>query len=481
MTGAERLRRALRALTHSPEPGEVTEEPALPEVPRDLPPLMRELGAALLSSGQSVVDIEAQLAAVASAYGAHQVRVFVLPTGVFLQVDSTEGTVTDVTGPRSSTDLPMHQVGAVESLVRRLSSGTADLAQARVELRRVLASPPRFGPIFVVLGHALLTLGFGLILYPTVDAFPVYIGLGALVGFLRLLATRWPTLETVLPVFAAFLVSILTIEFIAPHVGGNALRLLTPALIAFLPGLMLAVAAIELTSNQVVAGASRMVYGIAQLLLLAFGVVVAISITGAFETSEKTTLAPWWAGLAGVVLAAIGYRYFASTPPGAFWWVLGAMVIAYCAQAAGSALLTTELGGFVGALFVAPVAQAISRTRNGPPAVVVTQPAFWMLVPGALGFRSVSELATGQSLGVTDMISTGIALFSIALGVLVGSALTGDARRMRARMVRASTRRGVVGDMVGSTVDDVVDGVDGPGNDAVDGSLDGHRDAEAQS
>ena len=87
-----------------------------------------------------------------------------------------------------------------------------------------------------------------------------------------------------------------------------------------------------------------------------------------------------------------------------------------------------------------------------------------MLVPGALGFRSVSELATGQSLGVTDMISTGIALFSIALGVLVGSALTGDARRMRQRMVRGSVRRGVSGSAGGV----MADGVDGTADDAAD-------------
>lgn len=437
MTLAARLRSAARALTSPPSMPAVEEPPAPPDVPADLTPLLRELGAALLSSGQSVVDTENQLAAVALAHGADQVRVLVLPTGVFLQVETAHGPQSDVTGPGTAGTLPLHQIGRIDSLVRRLTSGDVELAAARLELREILASPRRFGPLLVVLGHALLTLGFGLILYPTVDALPIYLGMGAAVGILRLLATRWPTLEQVLPVFAAFAVSLVTIEWIAPWVGADPLRLLTPALVSFLPGAVLTVAAIELTSNQVVAGASRMVYGVALLLLLAFGVVAAVTLTGPWDTSGQPEVLSRWIGLVGVLAVAVGYRFFSSTPRGSFWWLLLALYSAYLAQRVGTELLTPELGGFIGGLVVAPVAQAVARVRQGPPAVVLTLPAFWLLVPGALGFRSISELATGQSLGIADLVDTVLALFSIALGVLVGSALTRDARRV-SHVVRAA-------------------------------------------
>ena len=86
-----------------------------------------------------------------------------------------------------------------------------------------------------------------------------------------------------------------------------------------------------------------------------------------------------------------------------------------------------------------PVSQTIARARTGPPAIVTMLPAFWLLLPGALGFRGVSELATGVPAGVTDVIDTVLALFSIALGVIVGTALTGDARRVTRAVVRAVT------------------------------------------
>ncbi len=430
----------MRALTDPPAPGVIEEPGELPTVPADLVPLLRELGGALLSSGQSVMDTEEQIGDVAQAYGAEQVRTLVLPTGVFIHVETAGGPQSDFTGPDTQTSLPLHQVGAVDRLVQDLSTGTADLAASRIRLREILVSPPQFGPLAAVLGHALLTLGFGLILYPAVNALPAYLVMGALVGLLRLLADRWPTLSTALPVVAAFLVSLATITVVAPALDTDPMRLLAPPLVSFLPGAVLTVAAMELTSNQVIAGASRLVYGIAQLLLLAFGVVAAVTVTGPIaQSSGSATLLGWWAAWIGVLCVAVGHRYFSSPPRGSFWWLLLALYAAFAAQAVGLFLLSPQLSGFVGGLVLVPVSQAIARARTGPPAIVTMLPAFWLLVPGALGFRGLSELATGGYSGVTDVIDTILALFSIALGVIVGTALTRDARRVGRAVARAVT------------------------------------------
>lgn len=432
-----RLRRAAHALTEPTAPAVPPEPEAPPEVPSDLVPLLRELGAALLSSGQSVVETEHQIGAVAAAYGADHVRTIVLPTGVFVQVETAHGTLSDFTGPRAEGTLPLHQIGEVDRLVRDLLSGDVDLAEARVRLREVLATPARFGPLLVVLGHALLTVGFGLILYPSAATLLVFFGLGAGVGVLRLLGGRWPTLGAALPVAASFLVTVVTITLVSPALGGDPVRILAPPLVSFLPGAVLTVAAIELTSNQVVAGASRFVFGAAQLLLLAFGVVAAVSVAGPFATTSTLDPLGAWTPWLGVLCVAVGHRFFSSPPRGTFWWLLLALYAAYTAQAVGGLILDPQLSGFVGGLVIVPVSAAIQRARTGPPAVVTMLPAFWLLVPGALGFRGVSEIATGYSFGISDLVDTVLALFSIALGVLVGTAATRDARRVTRTVVEA--------------------------------------------
>src|SRR5690606_22401102 len=117
---------------------------------------------------------------------------------------------------------------------------------------RIRRTPPRFGPVLTVVGHTLLTDGFGLVLNPALSALPVYLVLGALVGVIVLIANRIATLSLILPVLTAFTVTLLIALFVRPLIDDDTLRLVAPALVSFLPGLTLTVAAVELTSGQVI-------------------------------------------------------------------------------------------------------------------------------------------------------------------------------------------------------------------------------------
>ena len=231
-----------------------------------------------------------------------------------------------------------------------------------------------------------------------------------------------------LPVIAAFLVTVLSVQFVAPFVHDDPIRLVAPALVTFLPGATLTIATIELASDQIVSGASRLVWGVSQLLLLAFGVFVGLSLAGTVDQANPTQ-AGWWAPWVGVALVGVGYLLFASAPPGSLLFLWVALFASYAAQVVGAALLDPSLSGFVGGLVIVPLAHALASYRRSPPASVMLLPGFWLLLPGALGFRGVSTLVTGSAPGgVADLVLTGIAIFAVALGVLVGQSVTRDAR-----------------------------------------------------
>ena len=419
------FRRVLQALGNQSPPEEQSD---VPEISPDLVPLLRELGRAMLDSGQSVNDAQDVLEQVADLHGAHTVQTLVLPTCVFIRAQTASGVVTDFTDAAGS-GLNLDQIGALYGVIRRLRAQTIELADARAELRAIRRRPPRFGAVLTIVGHAILTLGFGLILNPTLDLLPVFLVLGLGVGILRWLAARWPTLSTALPVVAAFLVTVVAIQVIQPWLGDSPLQVLVPPLISFLPGSVLTVAAIELTSNQIVSGASRLLYGIAQLLLLVFGVVAGAAVAGDLIAGHSGERLGWWAPWVGIVMVGLGQMLFSSTPRRSLPWVLVVLFAAYAAQLGGS-FVAPEISGFFGALVIVPLATLIERTRTGPPAAVTTLPAFWLLVPGALSFLGLSELVAGDTGSVTDLANAVVAVFAIALGILVGTALTRDARRV---------------------------------------------------
>jgi uncharacterized membrane protein YjjP (DUF1212 family) len=390
------------------------------------------LGVAMLETGQATSDVERILSTVAEAYRLAPVRLVVLPTVMIVQLRNGQRTLeVDVVRPGA---IRLDQAAEIDDLVAEASRAAMEPAAALARLEAIRTSPPRFGPWLTFVGYLLLTLGFGLLLDPTALAIPEYLLLGAVVGGLVMLGRRFPRFDAVLPVFAAFIATVLTTLFLSTWAGDIPLRVIAPALVSFLPGLTLTIGAVELSSNQVIAGASRVVYGISQLLLLAFGVVAGVAVTGGFASSaERGAQLGWWAPLVGLVLLAAGNLLFFSAPGRSFAWLLLSLVVTYGALSLGTLVLGAELSPFAGAVVVIPFARLIAQFRTAPPPAVTMLASFWLLVPGALGFLGLSQAFTGGSGGANQLLGTGISVFAIAVGILVSSVLTNAASTIRFR------------------------------------------------
>ena len=68
------------------------------------------------------------------------------------------------------------------------------------------------------------------------------------------------------------------------------------------------------------------------------------------------------------------------------------LYVAYATQAARGLVLGSLGASFVAGAVVLPVAYAVQHRRSGPPVPVTFLPAFWLLVPGALGLAGVTEI-----------------------------------------------------------------------------------------
>ena len=193
---------------------------------------------------------------------------------------------------------------------------------------------PAHGWFVRTFGHALLTTGLAFLLIPTWQGALVAFVLGAFIGLAKLVPSR--TLQLVFPVFASF-VCALAVFLIAPYFDvGDPIRLLIAPLATFLPGGVLTTGTVELASGQMIAGASRLVFGLVQLALLSFGILAAGTVVGVASSTyvslEASDPLPWWTRMVGVLLFAVGNYLHFSAPGSVFGWVLLAMVVAYTAQ-----------------------------------------------------------------------------------------------------------------------------------------------------
>jgi uncharacterized membrane protein YjjP (DUF1212 family) len=392
-------------------------------------PYLREfvvrIGGAMVASGDSIDSIQRTLQRIVRAYGRDDFEFFVLPTGLFVESGTADSARVLLSSDRMRARPRFDQISALYDLVNRAEAAAVTPTDGLAELAEISELPAPRGRIVRVAGHAVLTAGLALLLQPTLGGLGAAIALGVVVGLMKL--PRLATLELIFPVVAAFVVALIVFAFTHwTGVGDNPMRVLIAPLATFLPGGLLTIATVELAAGEVIAGSSRLVNGVVQLGLLAFGIIAAASLVGIGDDAlvdDPFSRLGWWAPWVGVVLIALGDYLHFSAPTRAVPWILLVLLAAYGGQTLGGAVFGAELSGFFGGLAMTPLVLWIDSRSYGTPSMVTFLPAFWLLVPGALGLIGITELVTeNQHLGGEDLRNTATTIASIALGVLIGSA-----------------------------------------------------------
>lgn len=405
-----------------------TPRPVDPPVPADLLNLLCRIGVALVGASETSARVQEILDQLSRRYGTDNIHFMVLPTAVFVRVRTPEGSAVDMLDASVGT-LPLDQIAGLYRLIDKIEADAPPPLEASKELDAILSAKPGSPPWLILLGQVVLTVGLGMMLNPAARALVGYVVLGLVVGLLTQFADKVRLLSLALPVLAAALVAMLAFGFPGTLSGGQPTQLVVPAIATLLPGAMLTNGTIELATGSMVAGASRVVYGINMLFLLALGLYVGISLLGELSSAPVSQAQlGWWAPLVGVLLIGYGHSWRSSAPQNSVGWLLLVLYLTYLAQFLGKTISGPLTGTFLGGLVAVPAAYLIQGRTHAPPRQVAFLPAFWMLVPGGISLTGVSEVvlhSTGSTsaTGLEVVVSALLSVMSIALGVMVGSGL----------------------------------------------------------
>ncbi|MEU8612439.1 threonine/serine exporter family protein [Actinoplanes sp. NPDC048791] len=394
---------------------------------RDLRQFLLYLGSAMTAAGEAVNQIEERLCRVAAVYGAPDARVSVLPTYLVVALEPGRSATLEPTRQLRGS-LRLDQTAAVYDLLKAAERGEVAPADGSRRISEIVAMTPRFRPVAQVAGHAVLAGGICLILEASWTDLLLSALFGALVGTFKLIGARWTSVQMIMPVTAAFSVTASTLLLAGTGWAEVDLRALVAPLATFLPGAMLTMAVVEVSAAALVTGSSRLVAGILQLLLLAFGIIGAAQLVGLPPAVAAAVVPPdavnVWAPWFGPLVMGLGTYLVQSGPRRTLGWLCLVLYAGWIGQYLGDLVLGSYLSGFCGAVLLTVVAYLVERRPSGPPALVSFLPGFWLLVPGALSLIGMTEyLSRNEVRGAEDLLGATTSMVAVALGVLCGHPL----------------------------------------------------------
>jgi uncharacterized membrane protein YjjP (DUF1212 family) len=205
------------------------------------------------------------------------------------------------------------------------------------------------------------------------------------------------------------------------------------ALIVLVPGMSLTNAVRELTSQHLASGVARFAGAAATILKLTFGTIAAAQVCAVahiIPAAHSLPSLPLWTQWPALLVAAVAFAMLFQTALRDYPLVLAAVIVGYLVTYWSGNALGTPFGVFVGGLVLSAGSNLYARIMHRPGALV-REPGVLLLVPGSVGFRSVSDLLNNQiASGSHIAVLLVTMLISLVAGLLFGDLLVAPRRSL---------------------------------------------------
>lgn len=316
------------------------------------------------------------------------------------------------------------QLADIDRVARDVQGGRLSVAQASTKVEAVIAGGQRYHWVLLVIAAGLTSavgcrfLGGG---RAEIEAAAL---VGLAVGVMGL-GFRHLTIPSYLFELAtAFLASLIVTTLVASGFRCAVATTTLAGIIVALPGLSLTLAITELASRHLAAGTARLSSAFVVFLALIVGVALAAtivtSIAGPIETVPVVPL-PEWTLYAALALAPLVFSLLLGARMRDLPWIYVASVLGFLGMRAGQVALGPELGAAVGGFAVGLISNAYDRGRFGPSTLLLA-PGVLLLVPGSIGFQSMTALLDEEIVaGVDTAFTMMLTAVSLAAGLLVAN------------------------------------------------------------
>lgn len=319
----------------------------------------------------------------------------------------------------SSGELDLGKLDLLYKLAIAVVEGRLNPAEGNRGLAEIVAAPARYGRLLTIMCFMLASGGAARLFGGGSREILISAIIGLGVGLLISAAERWPSLGNLVPLFAGF-GAVFVAGAASSLLSGLSIYITTlTGLIVLIPGLTLTTALTELATGHPTSGTARMATAALTFLMIAFGIVLgnrlSIFAFGPPLNAEPLPLEPWTT-LVALMLTPLAYLVLFKANPKDIGWIFAACLFAFSTARAGSEALGPKLGGFLAALLLGLASNLFARLRDRPASITLV-PGTMLLVPGSIGFKSLSLLLVRDTL---SGLETAFTMVLVAIALVAG-------------------------------------------------------------
>jgi uncharacterized membrane protein YjjP (DUF1212 family) len=351
---------------------------------------------------------------------------FATPTAIFAFFDTPSGRETIlVRTAQGGTDLG--KLTQLDRVIHEVATHARSPAEGEAAVAGILAAKPRPGVASTIASAGVASATAAVFLGGSGREFIATGAVGVMLGFLSLLAGRFARIGQLYEMLGGVVVGFVVV-LASAWWGPLSIQIATIAgLITLLPGLALTVAMTELATGHLVSGTSRLMGALVSFVMLGLGVALGNRAASAWFEPVSNPMAlppPAWATYAALAATPFALAVLFRARGRDFGWIWLACIVAFAGARLGARWMGPELGMFLGALALGVASNVRARLLDVPAGVTLV-PGLMLLVPGSLGFRSLSSLlardvVSGLELAFTAvMIAAALVAGLLAANVLV--------------------------------------------------------------
>ena len=320
----------------------------------------------------------------------------------------------------------IEKIESIENIIQRVLTKEIDHATGITELEHINKLQSRYSKgitiFFMGISTAAAACVFGGELPSIISAFIIGLGIGSLGLLLRFI----PQLDKIYALLAAIW-AVLVSGLFNSYFKDFQLDIATICgLILLIPGFTFTVSITEMVNNHLIAGLSRFTTAFITFVMLAIGIGIGESFIYKLDLNKGihvwNTL-PFWKEWIALIFVPLGFVVLFKAKPKDFWWILIGCWISYFSFKIGNLFTSNTTAVFLASLLLGIGSNLFSlKTKRNPSVMLV--PGMILLVPGSLGFLSISKLVESDVVGgiqiALNMLTTSMAL---VLGIIFSNVL----------------------------------------------------------